>query len=166
MRDGREDTVGSVERVQELLAKTGEGLNIVHLEENTRTAELAALALGAEVGAIVKSLVFIADGATVLALVSGDKRADPAKVAALVGAAEVEIARAREVKERTGFAIGGVPPLVRDDAGRQVPTVMDRHLFRYPVVYAAAGSPYDIFPVPPRVLERMVGATVADLAAD
>lgn len=149
-----------------MLAEAGVGIDVVHLEKDTRTAELAAQALGTEVGAIVKSLVFVADGATVVALVSGDRRADPSRVAAVMGAAAARIARAAEVKERTGFAIGGVPPLIRDSNGRQAPTVMDRFLFRYPVVYAAAGSPFDIFPVAPQVLAKLVGATVADIAEE
>jgi prolyl-tRNA editing enzyme YbaK/EbsC (Cys-tRNA(Pro) deacylase) len=158
--------MGAVERVQQMLAEAGVGIDVVHLDKDTRTAELAAQALGTEVGAIVKSLVFIADGVTVLALVSGDKRADSRCVAAEVGASAAEIARASAVKERTSFAIGGVPPLIKDHLGRQVPTVMDRHLFRYPTVYAAAGSPYDIFPVAPSVLERLVNAKVGDIVEE
>ncbi|MHB1006175.1 MAG: YbaK/EbsC family protein [Chloroflexota bacterium] len=155
-----------MDRVQSLLQAAGVGIDVVHLDKDTRTAELAARALGTEVGAIVKSLAFLADGRTVLALVSGDKRADPAKLARAVGAGTAAIMRASDVKERTGFAIGGVPPLVKDEAGKQVPTVMDRHLFRFPTVYAAAGSPFAIFPVSPGVLEHLAEATVADVTED
>lgn len=155
--------MGAVERVQERLAASGLGLAIVHLDKDTRTAELAAQTLGTEVGAIVKSLVFVADGETVLALVSGDQRAAPGLIAKLLGASEVEIARATAVKERTGFAIGGVPPVVTDGEGRQVRTLMDRSLLRYPTVYAAAGSPFAIFPVSPADLERLTGATIANV---
>ena len=158
--------MGAVERVQALLAAAGTDIRVVHLEENTRTAELAARALGTEVGAIVKSLVFLADGRTVLALVSGDKRADPAKIARLVGAQTAEIAKAAVVKERTGFAIGGVPPLIKNEEGRQVPTLMDRHLLRFPTVYAAAGSPFAIFPAAPLALARLVGADIVDLTEE
>ena len=158
--------MGAVERVREHLLASGLGLEILHLDKDTRTAELAALAVGIEVGAIVKSLVFIADGQTVLALVSGDKRADLGRIAGLLGASQVEIARATAVKERTGYAIGGVPPVVVDAKGRQVRTLMDRHLFRYPTVYAAAGSPFDIFPVAPDALQRLVDAPVVDLVEE
>ncbi|MDA8219609.1 MAG: YbaK/EbsC family protein [Dehalococcoidales bacterium] len=155
--------MGAVDRVQGLLAEAGLGIDVVHLEKDTRTAELAARALGTEVGAIVKSLVFLADEAVVLALVAGDKRADLGKVAESLGAKKVEIARGSVVKERTGFAIGGVPPLVKDGEGKQVPTLMDRHLFRYDTVYAAAGSPFDIFPVSPSALAGLVEASVGDI---
>ncbi len=158
--------MGAVERVEQLLAAAGADVKVVHLSEDTRTAPLAASALGTDVGAIVKSLVFLADGQTVLALVSGDKRADSAKIARLLNAQTVEIARAAAVKERTGFAIGGVPPLVKDVDGNQVPTVMDRHLFRYQTVYAAAGSPFAIFPIAPDTLARIVGAQVADVTEE
>ncbi len=158
--------MGAVEKVEQLLAAAGTDIRVVHLTEDTRTAALAARALGTEVGAIVKSLVFLADGKTVLVLVSGDKRADSGKIAALLQATAAEIARASVVKERTGFAIGGVPPLVQDASGNQVPTLMDRHLFRYQTVYAAAGSPFAIFPVAPETLARIVGAHVADVTEE
>ena len=88
-----------------MLAEEGLAGRVVRLEENTRTAELAARALGTAVGAIVKSLVVIADGRPALAMVSGDRRADLAAVAGLLGAAEVQMARGALVKEITGFAI-------------------------------------------------------------
>jgi prolyl-tRNA editing enzyme YbaK/EbsC (Cys-tRNA(Pro) deacylase) len=156
--------MGAVERVRERLEASGLGLEIVHLDKDTRTAELAARALGTEVGAIVKSLVFQVDGQVVLALLAGDKRADTRKVALQYGAAQATIMRAAEVKERTGFAIGGVPPVVSGADGAQVPTLMDRSLYRYETVYAAAGSPFDIFPVAPQALERLVDARLADIA--
>ena len=137
--------MGAVERVQALLAAAGTDIRVVHLEENTRTAELAARALGTEVGA---------------------KRADPAKIARLLGAQTAEIAKAAVVKERTGFAIGGVPPLIKNEEGRQVPTLMDRHLLRFPTVYAAAGSPFAIFPAAPLALARLVGADIVDLTEE
>src|SRR3954463_6140985 len=101
---------GSVERFEQMLADEGLVGKIVRLEENTRTAELAAQALGTAVGAIVKSLVVLADGRPCLAMVSGDRRADLARVAGLLEADEVTMARGAQVKEITGFAIGGVPP--------------------------------------------------------
>src|SRR5439155_3758235 len=104
---------------------------VVRLEENTRTAELAARALGTEVGAIVKSLVVLADGRPSLAMVSGDRRADLARVAELFGAREAQMARGAAVKEITGFAIGGVPPLLEDNEGARLPALIDRDLFRF-----------------------------------
>jgi prolyl-tRNA editing enzyme YbaK/EbsC (Cys-tRNA(Pro) deacylase) len=149
-----------------MLAEEGLSGRVVRLEENTRTAELAAQALGTAVGAIVKSLVVIADGRPSLAMVSGDRRADLAEVARLLGAAEARMARGAQVKEITGFAIGGVPPLLEDPAGERLPAIMDRQLGRYAEVWAAAGSPYAVFPIAPSALERLTGATVADFTTE
>jgi prolyl-tRNA editing enzyme YbaK/EbsC (Cys-tRNA(Pro) deacylase) len=153
--------LGSVERFEQMLAEEGLTGHVIRLEENTRTAELAAQALGTAVGAIVKSLVVLADGRPSLAMVSGDRRADMARVAELFGASDVQMARGAAVKEITGFAIGGVPPLLEDNDGRRLPAVLDRELFRFPEVWAAAGSPYAVFPIAPADLERLTGARVA-----
>ena len=148
---------GSVERFEQLLEEQGLAGGVVRLEQNTRTAELAAQALGTEVGAIVKSLVVLVDERPALAMVSGDQRADLGKVAALFGGTSAEMARGALVKAITGFAIGGVPPLLG------LPAVMDRNLFRYDEVWAAAGSPYAVFPIAPKELERLAEARVVDL---
>jgi len=153
---------GSVERFERWLAEEGLAGRVVRLAENTRTAELAAQALGTAVGAIVKSLVVIADGRPSLAMVSGDRRADLVRVARLFGAGEAQMARGAQVKEITGFAIGGVPPLLEDQAGERLPTIMDRRLCRFAEVWAAAGSPYAVFPIAPTELERLTGARVED----
>jgi prolyl-tRNA editing enzyme YbaK/EbsC (Cys-tRNA(Pro) deacylase) len=154
--------MGSVERFERMLAEEGLTGRVVRLAENTRTAELAAQALGTAVGAIVKSLVVLADGRASLAMVSGDRRADLGRVAALFGASVATMARGAAVKEITGFAIGGVPPLLEDADGTRLPAVMDRALFRFDEVWAAAGSPYAVFPISPAELARLTGARVAD----
>ena len=148
---------GSVERFEQLLEEQGLAGRVVRLEQDTRTAELAAQALGTEVGAIVKSLVVLVDEKPAVAMVSGDMRADLGKVAQLFDGTSAEMARGSLVKELTGFAIGGVPPLLG------LPAVMDRNLFRYEQVWAAAGSPYAVFPIAPGELERLAGARVVDL---
>lgn len=150
---------GSVERFEQLLDEQGLAGRVVRLEENTRTAELAAQALGTPVGAIVKALVLMADGRPCLAMVSGDRRADLVVLARLFEAADVRMMRGAEVKEITGFAIGGVPPLLG------LPAMMDRELFRFETVWAAAGSPYAVFPIAPEELERLADARVVELAA-
>jgi prolyl-tRNA editing enzyme YbaK/EbsC (Cys-tRNA(Pro) deacylase) len=157
---------GSVERFERMLAEEGLAGRVVRLEENTRTAELAAQALGTAVGAIVKSLVVLADGRPSLVMVAGDRRADLAQVARLLGAEQVHMARGAQVKEITGFAIGGVPPLLEDQAGARLPAIMDRQLGRFAEVWAAAGSPYAVFPIAPAELERLAGATVEDFTGD
>jgi len=157
---------GSVERFERTLAEEGLAGRVVRLEENTRTAELAAQALGTAVGAIVKSLVVIADGRPSLAMVAGDRRADLARVARLLGAEQVQMARGARVKEITGFAIGGVPPLLEDQAGERLPAIMDRQLQRFDEVWAAAGSPYAVFPIAPAELQRLTGARVEDFTSE
>lgn len=154
--------MGSVERFERMLAEEGLAGRVVRLAENTRTAELAAQALGTAVGAIVKSLVVLADGRPCLAMVSGDRRADLGEVARLFEAAEATMARGAAVKEITGFAIGGVPPLLENPAGERLPAVLDRQLFRFAEVWAAAGSPYAVFPIAPTELERLTGARVVE----
>lgn len=150
----------STGRVAEFLSNCGVGIEVIHLDKTTRTAQLAAEAIGCPVGAIVKSLLFLADGQPVLVLVAGDRRVSVEKVRSLMGAKEVVMARASEVKDITGFAIGGVPPV----AHRGVSVVlMDDGLRRFDVVYAAAGSPFDIFPVKPDDLERIAGARLSDV---
>lgn len=149
---------GSVERFTQLLESEGLAERVVHLEQSTRTAEMAARAVGTEVGAIVKSLVVMVDGRPTLAMVSGDRRADLARVAALVGGTDATMARGAEVKEITGFAIGGVPPLLSDAEGRRLPALIDRQLFRFAEVWAAAGSPFAVFPIAPAELERLTAA--------
>lgn len=151
---------GSTERVADYLNRCGIDTKVVRLDKTTRTAELAAQAIGCPVGAIVKSLVFLADGKPILVLASGDHRVSTEKVAALVEAEQVVIARASEVKEITGFAIGGVPPVAQDNV---CAILMDEQLRRFDVVYAAAGSPFDIFPVTPSDLERIAGARLCDV---
>jgi prolyl-tRNA editing enzyme YbaK/EbsC (Cys-tRNA(Pro) deacylase) len=129
--------------------------------EGTRTAEDAAAAIGCEVRAIVKSLVFMTDTDTpVLALVNGADRADEARLAAAVGVASVRRATADEVRAHTGYAIGGTPPVARVGA---VPRVVDRTLLDLDVVWAAAGTPRDVFPIAPGTLVELTGAVVADV---
>lgn len=135
-------------------------------DESTHTAEEAARAVGAELGQIVKSLVFVAtaDGGQpepILCLVSGPNRVDLARLAAVLGRSEVRRASAREANELTGFVIGGIPPFGHT---RRVRVVMDPDLGRYPVVWAAAGLPTAVFPVAPAVLRMLADANVAPIA--
>lgn len=154
---------GSTVRVAEYLRRCGIDTGVVHLDKTTRTAELAAQAIGCPVGAIVKSLVFLSDGKPILVLASGDRRVSTEKLGRLVGGEQVTIARASEVKEITGFAIGGVPPVAHDNIDV---VLMDEQLRRFETVYAAAGSPFDIFPVSPVDLERIAQARICDVAED
>jgi prolyl-tRNA editing enzyme YbaK/EbsC (Cys-tRNA(Pro) deacylase) len=113
------------------------------------------------VGQTAKSLVFKArSGRPVIVIASGSKRVDEAKVAALVGEPIVK-ADAAFVREATGYAIGGIPPL--GHAQRLVPLI-DRDLLAHDVVYAAGGTPHAMFPVTPDALVRVSGGTPADVA--
>jgi prolyl-tRNA editing enzyme YbaK/EbsC (Cys-tRNA(Pro) deacylase) len=132
------------------------------LDESTHTAAAAAAALGVPVGAIVKSLVFTADGEPLLVLASGDHLVDTDRIAAALGAAAVRRADPETVRSATGFAIGGVAPV-----GHPAPlrTVVDTHLATYPQLWAAAGTPDSIFPTHYDELLRVTGGVALDVAA-
>ena len=127
--------------------------------EGTRTAQDAASAIGCEVGQIVKSLVFVAAGRPVVALVSGANRLDERRLGEAVGD-PVTKADAATARAATGYAIGGVPPFGH---ATEVPVYMDRDLLGYDVVWAAAGRPDSVFEIRPERLREMSNATVVDL---
>ena len=147
-------------RVQAALEAAGLDVQVVELEESARTAQLAADALGTQLGSIVKSLIFLADGRPVLVLVAGDRRADPLKLKGLLEARRVMIADADRVRQATGFSIGGVPPIGHLQS---LPTWIDESLGRFETVYAAAGHPRVVFPIPYEALVRVTNGRVADL---
>jgi prolyl-tRNA editing enzyme YbaK/EbsC (Cys-tRNA(Pro) deacylase) len=148
------------QRVERELARLGHSRVPQFLEVAARTSQEAADALGVVVGQIAKSVVFRrkSDDAAVLVVTSGDRRVDERKIAALVG--PVGRADAGFVKASTGFTIGGVSPVALS-----APAVMliDRDLFRFDEVWAAAGHPNGVFPMTPTELERMTGAPVHDV---
>ncbi len=147
-------------RVARLLAERGHGRAPRWLAIAARTSAEAASALQVQVGQIAKSVVFRrrSDDCAVLVIASGDRRVDTAKVERLVGA--VGRADADFVKSRTGFSIGGVAPV----AHAQPPVVLvDRELFRFDEVWAAAGHPNGVFCAAPDELLRLTGAAAADV---
>lgn len=135
------------------------GVTVRRFPEGTRTAIDAARAVGCEVGQIVKSLVFVAAGRPVVALVSGANRLDERRLGEAAGEpvtkADAAIARAA-----TGYAIGGVPPFGH---ATEIPVFMDRDLLGYDVVWAAAGRPDSVFEIQPDRLRELSKATVVDL---
>lgn len=141
-------------RVSAALAERAHAHAPVFLEVAARTAQEAADALGIEVGQIAKSVVFRRklDDAAVLVVTSGDRRVDERKVAALVGA--IGRADAEFVKTKTGFTIGGVAPLAH--LGAPV-TLIDRELFRFAEIWAAAGHPNGVFRASPAALVELTG---------
>ncbi len=151
---------GALERFLEAAAVLGITPEVREFPDGTRTAAEAAAAVGCDVGQIVKSLVFVADGEPLLALTSGANRADPARLRALAGATEVRKADAEEARAATGFAIGGTPPFGHP---RRLRVLVDQDLLGYEVVWAAAGTPKSVFPIAPDDLLRASGGEPADL---
>jgi prolyl-tRNA editing enzyme YbaK/EbsC (Cys-tRNA(Pro) deacylase) len=150
----------SAQRVQDALAAAGVVTTITEYDVPARTSAEAAAVLGCSVAQIAKSLVFRASsGAPVLVIASGANRVDERKVATHVGES-IGKADAAFVRECTGYAIGGIPPLGHAQA---LTTLIDRDLLQYDVVYAAGGTPHAMFPLPPAELVRVAGGNVADV---
>lgn len=147
-------------RVAAKLAELGHPHDVVMLPVTGRTAADAATALGVELGQIAKSIVFRrrSDDKAVLVVTSGDLRVDEKKVSALVGA--LGRADADFVKASTGFSIGGVSPVAHSTPPV---IVVDRELFRFGQVWAAAGHPQAVFPLSPDELVALTGAPVEDV---
>ncbi len=153
-----------VQRVARVLQERGHPHLPQMLGDAARTAQQAADALGVSLGQIAKSIIFRrkSDEAAVLVITSGDRRVDERKVDALVG--KTGRADADFVRARTGFAIGGVSPV-----GHVQPpvTLIDRDLFRFDEIWAAAGHPNGVFRLRPQDLPSLTGgAPVADVAQD
>ena len=136
----------------------------VLLDAAARTAQQAADGLAVALGQIAKSIIFRrkSDDAAVLVITSGDRRVDERKVQALVCADGVKLGRADAdfVKARTGFSIGGVSPVAHAQA---CVTLIDRELFRFDEIWAAAGHPHAVFRLTPGALESLTHAPVADV---
>ena len=146
-------------RFEAWLATSSSGVRVREFPEGTRTAVDAARAVGCELGQIVKSLVFLAAGKPVVALVSGSNRLDERRLAAVAGG-PVAKANAQTARAATGYAIGGVPPFGH---ATEVPVFMDRDLLGYPAVWAAAGRPDSVFEIEPGRLRELSNAVVIDL---
>jgi prolyl-tRNA editing enzyme YbaK/EbsC (Cys-tRNA(Pro) deacylase) len=147
-------------RVQEALRAAGSGAAVRELPDSAHTSQEAAAALGVEVAQIAKTLVFVADGNAVLAVLSGADRLDTERLAAHLGAEEVRRADPEAVREATGFPIGGVSPVVHGDGIR---VVVDRALEAFDVVWAAAGTPRAVFPTDFEELLRVSGGEPGDV---
>jgi prolyl-tRNA editing enzyme YbaK/EbsC (Cys-tRNA(Pro) deacylase) len=148
------------ERVAAALAERGHPHAPRWLEVAARTSQEAADQLGVGVGQIAKSVIFrrVVDDSAVLVVTSGDRRVDEARVAAVSG--PLARADAAFVKARTGFSIGGVAPLAH---ATPVLTLIDRELFRFSEIWAAAGHPNGVFQLSPEQLARLTGAPVVDV---
>jgi prolyl-tRNA editing enzyme YbaK/EbsC (Cys-tRNA(Pro) deacylase) len=144
-------------RIQAIL---GDAFCVLEFEESTHSSAEAAAAIGCDVAQIAKSMLFRAtDGTPVLVVASGSNRVDEKRVAALLGQ-KISRADAAFVLDRTGFAVGGVPPVGHATAPV---TFLDRDLQSYPTIWAAAGSPNAVFALTPADLVRLTGAGFADV---
>jgi prolyl-tRNA editing enzyme YbaK/EbsC (Cys-tRNA(Pro) deacylase) len=146
-------------RFEAWLGDSGIGVTVKQFPSGTRTAVDAARAVGCDVGQIVKSLVFVAAGRPVVALVSGANRLDENRLGAAAGL-PVTKADADVARSATGYAIGGVPPFGH---ATDMPVFMDRDLLGHRVVWAAAGRPDSVFEIDPERLCELSQATVAEL---
>jgi prolyl-tRNA editing enzyme YbaK/EbsC (Cys-tRNA(Pro) deacylase) len=155
-----EDKPEGFKRVTAALASAGHPHAPVWLAVSARTAQEAADALGVTLGQIAKSVIFRrkADERAVLVVTSGDKRVDEKRVAAITG--PLGRADADFVKARTGFTIGGVPPIAHAEP---LLTLIDRELLRFDIVWAAAGHANGVFKLTPQELVALTGAPVHDV---
>lgn len=153
-------TSASALKIQAVL---GEGFEVLEFDTSTRTAADAAAAIGCTVGQIAKSLIFRAldSNRPVLAIASGSVRVDEARLAELLGEG-IGRADAAFVREQTGFAIGGVPPVGHR---RESVIFIDELLLTFETIWAAAGTPNAVFQLTPDDLVRLTGGTVAAIAA-
>lgn len=152
-----------VERVSTYLRDAGAEARIEEFVEGTPTAADAAAAVGCELSQIVKSLVLECDGRPVVALVPGDRRGDPAKIARAVGAADAHVASPDVVERATGFPPGAVAPFPLEAVGA---VLMEQTLLRHPLVWAGAGSTRHMVGLTPSELRRLSRARPVDVVQD
>ncbi|MEP7158044.1 MAG: YbaK/EbsC family protein [Chloroflexota bacterium] len=154
-----------VQRVLDAAERKGMRLEIRNFDHSTHTAAEAAAAVGAEIGQIVKSLVFVADGVEgirpVLILASGANSVDVALVASILTEPTLRRATADEARTLTGYSIGGIPPFGHV---QQIRTLMDPDLTRFETIWAAAGTPTAVFPISPASLRVLTNAIVTPIA--
>ncbi|MCD6420506.1 MAG: YbaK/EbsC family protein [Synergistetes bacterium] len=146
--------------MKKTLESKGVKTTIFRTDDGIHTAEQAAAAAGTTVERIVKSLLLIDEDGLVLLLVSGANMVDIQKIRDFTGRKKLRMASAKEVKKLTGFAVGGVPPIGFDN---QPPTIIDKDLLQYDIVYADGGNPFTLFPISPDTLRDITNAKVCEL---
>jgi Cys-tRNA(Pro) deacylase len=149
-----------VKRVQQIISKFDPKLNIITLTNNAKTAKEAANCLKCEVGAIVKSLLFKAEESFLICLVAGDKRCSLNKLKFFFKKKDVSMANPNEVKENTGFSIGGVSPVGHK---KQLVVLIDKSLHRFENVFAAAGHPKCVFKINYKKLIKITNGIEGDI---
>ena len=150
-----------VKRVQELISKFDSKLKVIVLNTTARTAKDAATSLKCEVGAIVKSLLFKADDVFLICLVPGDKRCSLNKLKKILNKKDVCMANAEEVKENTGFSIGGVSPV---GYIKKLDILIDKSFNRFKNVFAAAGHPNCVFKINYNELIKITNGSEKELS--
>lgn len=148
-----------IKQVQQYLDLNYPGLKVRELDSSTATSELAAQALGVEVGQIAKTLVFKSKTEYFIVVAAGDVRIDHKKLREVVGS-KTRLATPEEVEQITGYPIGGVCPLNLKNPLR---ILLDSSLSRFPVVYSAAGSANSALPVSLEELQRITGGKIVSL---
>jgi len=151
----------SAQKIQEKLQTLGFSSQVVELPASTRTAKEAAQAIGTSIEQIVKSLIFKArhSGKAILVVASGSNRVNEKRLSELVGE-PIDKADADFVRQSTGFAVGGVPPLGH---AQSLETYIDEDLLRYDDIWAAAGTPHAVFCLTPTDLQKMTDGRVVTI---
>ncbi len=151
----------SAQKIQQILHQLGYHGQVKQLEASTRTAAEAAIACACDIGQIVKSLIFLLHPIhqPILILVSGSNRVNEKRIGRELGG-KLERANPDFVRQVTGFAIGGVPPVGHN---LPLPTFIDEDLLKYPLVWAAAGTPHAVFPILPQELVKITRGKVMNI---
>ena len=149
-----------VQRVEKILMDYDESQNIIVLENSARTALEAASSLGCEVGAIVKSLLFKTENSFTLCLVAGDKRASLNRIKKALKTKDVSMASAEDVKNITGYTIGGVSPIGHL---KKIEILIDKSLSRFNLLFAAAGHPNCVFKIDFTNLKKITNGVTEEI---
>ncbi len=159
-----EQLTGSAKKVQDFLVKNGFSCTVKELPDSTRTAQEAAKAIGCEVAQIAKSLIFIdkISGNPILVIASGVNQVDIKKIENSTGLHLIK-ADGKFVKERVGFAIGGVPPVGHNE---KIVTYLDPSLMDYEWIWAAAGTPFAVFRLSSNEIQKMTDGKFIELKVD
>ena len=149
-----------VKRAEKSLKDFDQSLEVIVLDKSARTAQDAATALGCNVGAIVKSLLFKANDSFILCLVAGDKRASLNKIKKIINKKDVSMANPEEVKSQTGYTIGGVSPIGHL---KQIEIIIDNSLERFNELFAAAGHPNCVFKINFTNIQKITNGKVENI---
>ena len=149
-----------VKRAEKSLKNFDQSLEVIVLDKSTRTALHAATALGCNVGAIVKSLLFKTNDSFILCLVAGDKRASLSKIKKIINKKDVSMANPEDVKSQTGYTIGGVSPIGHL---KQIEIIIDNSLERFNELFAAAGHPNCVFKINFTNIQKITNGKVENI---